>query len=383
MGRANKYEVWDEKVKPLCIRVLPNGTKTFFYVYSFCSRTRWYRIGPLTIGIKEARRQAVQLIARVARDEDPQAKRMAERGAGTFAELHQRYLEEWAKRHNKSWQQADRLIRVYVLKKWAKLSANHISRADVRQLFNSLSETPNQANKVKDAVSAVFTWAAKQDVVTTNPCKGIDNNPTGSRDRILSDSEVPVFWRACDEVDPVKSRALKTVLLTGARPGEVAHMRYEHIRDGGWWTMPGQPLPELGWPGVKNASTHRIWLTAKVIELIGDVDARSGFVFVNERNNAIDDLDAAMREISRRLDPPAVWAHDLRRTFGSKVTGRGHGREAMDRILNHRKRSVTDTYDRHDYAERDRRIMEDVTKAFMELIEGRPADNVIAANFRT
>jgi integrase len=257
-----------------------------------------------------------------------------------------------------------------------KLRSDQITRADVRQLFNSLADTPNQANKVLHAVSAVFTWAAKQDIVAVNPCQGIDNNPTGSRDRILSDAEVPVFWNACEEVDPVKARALKTVLLTGQRPGEAARMHTRHIK-GQWWEMPG--APELGWPGTKNARSHRVWLSSEVMKLVGDA---SGFVFVNERGNAIDDLDAAMREMTKLLDSPPVRPHDLRRTFGSKVTGRGHGREAMDRVLNHHKKNIGDTYDRHDYAEKDRRIMEDVTAAFMELIEGRPASNVLVGDFR-
>jgi hypothetical protein len=50
----------------------------------------------------------------------------------------------------------------------------------------------------------------------------------------------------------------------------------------------------------------------------------------------------------------------------------------MDRILNHSRRSVTDTYDRHNYAEKDRRVMEDVSAAFTELVEGTTDDNVIA-----
>jgi hypothetical protein len=69
----------------------------------------------------------------------------------------------------------------------------------------------------------------------------------------------------------------------------------------------------------------------------------------------------------------------LRRTMGTTITGRGHGREALDRILNHRKKSVTDVYDRHDYALADQKIMEDVCGHIMRLVEGK--DNVIAAKF--
>jgi len=53
-----------------------------------------------------------------------------------------------------------------------------------------------------------------------------------------------VLSAALDKVHPVKATALQVVLLVGQRPGEVAHMRYEHMRDG-WWEMPGEVVPNL------------------------------------------------------------------------------------------------------------------------------------------
>ena len=55
----------------------------------------------------------------------------------------------------------------------------------------------------------------------------------------------------------------KVLLLTGQRPGEVAHMRYEHVKDG-WWELPGAPDAATKWPGTKNAQTHRVWLPQAV-----------------------------------------------------------------------------------------------------------------------
>ena len=43
--------------------------------------------------------------------------------------------------------------------------------------------------------------------------------------------------------------------------------------------------------------------------------------------------------------------HDLRRTCLSTITKLEFGRDAMDRIANHRKGGITDVYDRHGYAE--------------------------------
>jgi hypothetical protein len=57
----------------------------------------------------------------VARGKDPAAEKKAERGSGTFADLHQRYLEEHAKKRNKSWRQAEALVNRHVLPRWGKL----------------------------------------------------------------------------------------------------------------------------------------------------------------------------------------------------------------------------------------------------------------------
>lgn len=52
-----------------------------------------------------------------------------------------------------------------------------------------------------------------------------------SRERVLSDAEVPKFWQAFGDAG-MAGVALKVLLLSGQRPGEVAHMRREHIVDG-------------------------------------------------------------------------------------------------------------------------------------------------------
>src|SRR5262249_33828198 len=88
--------------------------------------------------------------------------------------------------------------------------------------------------------SAIFSWAVKQEVVTVNPCHGIDRHKTTSRERVLADSELRLFWEAFDRAG-VAGTALKLILLTGQRPGEVGHMRSEHIVDG-WWEMPASHL---------------------------------------------------------------------------------------------------------------------------------------------
>jgi integrase len=152
-------------------------------------------------------------------------------------------------------------------------------------------------------------------------------------------------------------------------------MRREHIRDS-WWEMPGRPDLKTQWPGTKNGESHRVWLSEPVRKII-DTGENCGFVFKRTH------LDAVMREICKKLGvEDKVTPHDLRRTFGTVVTRLGLGRPAMDRILNHRDRSVGTVYDRHAYAAEDRRVMETVAAHILALAEGRAAaaGNVVSFN---
>jgi len=222
---AATYLVWDTHQRGLAIRIQPTGRKAWYVVYSRRGRPRWLHLGDAgVIGLADARQMAAEAMLAVAKGKDPAAEKRAERGAGTFAELAERYVEHYAKRRNKSWAQADKLIRRHALPRWGKLQAASISRADVRAMMSRI-EAPVLANQVLAAVSAVFSWAVKQEVVGTNPCRGVDRNATRSRERVLSDSELPRFWSAFDDAGLVVGTALKTMLLSGQRPGEISHMR--------------------------------------------------------------------------------------------------------------------------------------------------------------
>src|SRR5262249_797015 len=179
-------------------------------------------------------------------------------------------------------------------------------------------KAPVVANQTLAAASAVFSWAIKEDIggAKENPCKLIGKNETRSRERVLSESEVPRFWSAFDGVGLIAGTALKLILLTEQRPGEGPDMRYEHIKDG-WWEMPGTPNPASKWPGTKNGENHEVWLSAPVQELIAALEDQrdAGFVFDVQR------LDTAMRDICARLGvKEKVTPHDLRRTFSTTVT---------------------------------------------------------------
>ena len=372
------YVIWDTHQRGLAVRVQPTGSRAWKCVYSFHGRPRWLHLGDAgAIGLADARTLAAEAMLEVARGKDPAAEKRAERGAGTFADLHSQYLDRYAKKRNKSWPQADALVRRHAYPRWAKLQAASIARADVRAMMGRI-EAPIVANQTLAAVSAVFSWAVKEEILAANPCKLVERNATRSRERVLSDSEVPTFWSAFDDAGLVASSALKMILLSGQRPGECAHMRREHIVDG-WWQMPGDPDPKLGWPGTKNGESHRVWLpkaAQALIEELGDGAPPASCSL----GRAVVPCTGSMPPCGRPA--PSSASNGRRRMTCAALTAPwspalGFGREAINRVNNHKEGGIASVYDRHQYASENKRVMEAVAAKIMALATGQADEKVV------
>jgi integrase len=378
--REKRYLTWDARVRGLCVATEPTGRRTWKFMYSYRSRTRWFTIGDAdAISISDARTKGNQLIGQVASDCDPQSDRRARREAITFQKLSERYVAEYAQQKNKSWKQSAKLIQRRVLPKLGHMAASAVVRADIRDVLAGLK--PGAFNSTLHAISAIYSWAMREEIVAANPCTGIEVNATQIRQRVLSDAEVPLFWNAFDDHGLIVSSVLKVLLLTGQRSSEVLHMRREHLKEG-WWTLPGAPQAELKWPGVKNKQTHKVWLSHAVQQLIADLDDGSGagFVFAGERGGIHSNLDGVMRDICTKLGiTDFVTPHDLRRTFSTAVVSLGHSVELMDRVTNHVERSkIRRTYNQHQYEAETKVVMESVANHFAALVAGEAKGKVVA-----
>ena len=277
------FLVWDTRQRGLALQVQPTGHRAWKCIYHFHGRPRWYHIGDeAAIGLADARKLASRVMFQVAEGKDPQAERRAERSAGTFQELATRYCEvvrttgksrgkSKERKINKSWRQADALVRKHLVPRWGKMRPAEIKRSDVERVINGI-EAPITANQVLAAASAIYSWAIKQEIVTGNPCSWWTerHNRAFARPVRRRDSEVLGSVRY---VGLMRGTALKVLLLTGQRPGEVCHMRREHV-EAGWWTMPGKPFRSRAGRGRRTGRSHGVVACTRTGALVGD--GRSG-----------------------------------------------------------------------------------------------------------
>jgi integrase len=302
----------------------PSGTKSLSFAYSR-GRPKSLLLGhrpPLDVnGAGHGHGPRPQAAANP--NYDPVAERKLSRGAIKFRELKERYYADPKNQKKKSHDYTKRLIENHVVKKWGDMVADQITCSDARNLLSSFNR-PNMKKHIQVLTGAIFNWGIKpnQELVKSNPFAGMEGAERNSRDRVVEDHEFAPVWRALDELGLIRAHALKVIWLTGQRPGEVAHMRREHIhvvgpdpiprwetpgeqkkQMGAWWHMPGEPVKELGWRGTKNGRDHRAFLSPEVMRLINEIDpdATTGFVFANRRGRPVRDLDKGMRDLSAAL----------------------------------------------------------------------------------
>ena len=93
------YVIWDTKQRGLALRIQPTGSKAWVFVYSRQGRPRWLTLGAAdAVGLADARILAAEAMLAVAKGKDPAAEKKAERGAGTFADLADRYVTPYAQK---------------------------------------------------------------------------------------------------------------------------------------------------------------------------------------------------------------------------------------------------------------------------------------------
>ena len=214
--RARPYLLWDTLQHGLAIQVQPSGSRSWKCIYSRHGRPRWCHIGRAdAIGLADARKLAAKIMVQVAEGKDPQADRKAERCSGTFEQLASQY-GEIAKKKNKSWAQADALVRRFLLPRWRKLQPANITRSDVRSMMTSIA-APIVANQTLAAASAIFSWAVRQELLKVNPCLGWSATRPPLVTGFCPIANYRNSRQAFDDAGLVESAALKTILLTGQR----------------------------------------------------------------------------------------------------------------------------------------------------------------------
>jgi len=366
--------VFDDEQRGLGVRVTAGGGKTFLVQYSHAGEKRRMRLGSCSaISLGKARLTARQIVGAVAEGKDPASERKAaaldaKREALTLAAL----IEQWEalhlqrKRPNYATAATATLRRVFV--KQLDMPAGYLDRAAIVRGLDALAKDGKAAMAGATARygSALFGWAVKRGALASNPFERVPTTPTVRRDRVLSDEEIRLIWKATER-DGAFNAIVRGLLLTGQRREEVSGLKWPELDSGfSIWTLPSTRS--------KNGKPHIVPLAKEMQSLLRAQSRLKGtdLVFPGERG-----VFSGWSKSKARLDRESgvsAWAlHDLRRTVATGLQKLGVRLEVTEAVLNHLSGSragIVGVYQRHSWADEKRAALFAWAAHVQAIIEG-------------
>lgn len=352
-----RYELWEGR--GFGIRVFPTGKKSWVYMYRFEGKARRITFGQYPkMGVAQAHIAFSKAKHDLELGIDPgntmvQAN-CESRQAPTVERLVDEYLEKWAKPNKRSWQEDQRVLHKDILPAWGKRKAKAITRRDVVLLIDKIVErgSPIIANRTLAIVRRMFNFAIERDILTNTPCLAIKlPSKENRRDRMLSETEIKIFWSQLDQAGMAEltKLALKLQLVTAQRKGEIVGAEWAEFNlQTAWWEIPAAKA--------KNSKLHRVPLSELALSILEQIKPFSGdsqWLFPSPTGRSHisgPSIDHAIRRNQEAFkDLEHFTPHDLRRTAASHMTALGIPRLIVSKILNHSENSVTAIYDRHSY----------------------------------
>ena len=297
----------------------------------------------------------------------------------------------------RSWAKDEAILNRDVIPAWGKRKAKDITKRDVNLVREGIVDrgAPIMANNCFAVIRKMFNYAVEKDILQSTPCTGVKMpSEKKKRERALSESEIKIFWDNLPScaITPDLQRALKLILLTGQRPGEVTGMHVDEIT-GAWWTIPAERA--------KNGKAHRVHLTATAFELIGDttdvfptphngierpvgdtalavtVGRNLAFPMNDEKGQPLYNKDGKQATVNR-IGVDQFTPHDLRRTTATFMSQLGEHDEVIDAILNHAKKGIIATYNLNRYDREKQQALESWERKLQAIITGKGKDNVVS-----
>jgi integrase len=261
---GNKIE-WDSEIPGFGVRITAGGSVSFILDYRIHGRQRRYTIGRSPEwSPTAAREEAGELRRLIAKGNDPMEERRQSRSEPTLGDLATDFLNRYAvpKKRATSLRNDRQMIEGIIRPRLGALRLKAVGRRDIETLHTSLKATPYRANRVLALLSKMFSLAIEWKWRTDNPTKGVPRFHEEKRERWLSKKEIQRFREALDGYpDQNAANALRLLLLTGSRAGEVLKAEWEHFDfTRGVWTKPSHHTKQKRVEHVRSGQSAGIYV---------------------------------------------------------------------------------------------------------------------------
>lgn len=387
----------------LTFTLSPGGTAAWVLRYRFAGKARELTLGRYPdVTLKAARERARDERARIQQGIDVARERQRDKveaaAAKSFAELAADYMAKvFPTLAANTVKQRSQHIKGVILPRIGSRPARDVTTGEVVALIEAVgTKSVNVADLVFTALSEIFKHGLARHAVTANPCAGVSvtaicgrAEPTRQRLKLTED-ELRILLPQLHTIGKVNELAVKILLATCTRIGELARTEWEHLdlKQGEWY------IPDV------NSKTGRgftVPLPAEVVawfEELQPLATGSRFVLparqVRRRENHGGEvhfeqraLNAMLHKLTARIKGVRRFTpHDLRSTARSHLAALGVNLIVAERCLNHSLGGLVAVYDQHDYMTERRIALDRWTTFLLNCEAGRPQSTVTVLPFR-
>lgn len=406
--RALNYSLTDRKInaakpkdKPypvadgggLYVDIMPGGSKVWRYSYRVEGKRTKATIGPYPlITIKEARDKHEGLRRQLLDGINPARQKQIDKieaaaaveQTQTFKDFAQTWLaEQQTTITQRSLKQTTAWLANDIYPALGALPLGAVHAADVRDLLETMRNTPVKASGVRSIVERIYKYAAMKLLVTYNPAtpmKGLIKVPQATHYRPLSVAEIGPFVesvRTCNAHIGTRI-AVELLMLTAVRKDNIAKARWAHIDlKARTWTIPGRTVGGNGF--MKMPEPHTVYLSDQALALLErarELSASSEWVFPSVFSQSKPMAECSINHLLARLKDagncPADFApHGLRSTFSTLANEGGILLDVVEVCMAHQERNaVRAAYNRAKYAPQCRDALQWYANRIDQIVKG-------------
>ena len=340
---------WDSGLQGFGVRVYPNGSKVYVVQSRGPGGPKRVAVGRHgVVSAGQARRRAALMLTRIKAGEDPVPASPSRGDAGpTVAELAERYLREHVDvRCKPSTRKSQRqVVGKYIVPALGGVPVSELGREHVGNLHSGLHKSPGAANEAVATLSRMLNKAEAWGLAPAggNPCRFVRKYRRRRLERFLTGEEFRRLGRvlaaqeAGGKVPPHAAAALRLLMLTGCRLGEVLTLRWEDVH------------PEANEIRLRDGKTgpRTVPLSPAAARVLAGLPRLAGnpWVVAGRRpGTRLTHIHHHWYRVRERAGLDDVRIHDLRHSFASRALALGESLPMIGRLLGHSKIQTTARY---------------------------------------
>ncbi len=364
--RRVRYLVTDGR--GLCLEVLPSGKFSWLFRYRIRGRPEKVSLGRYPdLSLKAARcerdKQATLLAGGRSPAEEKRLAKMALTRDCTMREFAERYYHDIVQRDRKDPSDMRRYLDNEIFPTLGQKLLSQVTVADVQTLVFRKRDNGKEsaAAQIRSLIKRVFDYAMVCGVAQANPAMALPTRfitKVRPRTRVLTPDEIRIYLHTLyrSNIRRQFKLALHLILLTLVRKAELLLAQWKDVDlEGGEWKIPAE--------NSKTEQPHTVYLSTQATKLFLELKALAGgaaWVMPGRSSMAKPFSHNAMNQAmgSITFDIPPFTIHDLRRTGSTLLHEKGFPSDAIEKALNHQIKGVRGVYNRAEYAEQRRQMLQ-------------------------